>query len=154
MSLDRPQSLRKQNIPPQDTEMSGTSESYEHAFDALKRRKYILLTEKRLLLSSISPYHFQDPVIESYVTVIRNSSERDWNGSYTAARLAELYVAYCALPSSRARVPALRHLKHAMDKVGEAVKRWKKDEDQLESKATRSSLNYQRLCGREQDDGE
>ena len=129
--------------------MSGTSENYEHAFNALKRRKYIPLTEKRLLLNSISPYHILNPVIESYVTIIRNSIKRYWNESCTAAWLAELWVAYCALPSSRARVPSLRHLKSAMDKVGAAVKSWKKDEDELESKATRLSLNYQRLCGRE-----
>ena len=149
--LDRSQSLRKQNIPPYDTKMSGTSENFDHAFNALKRRKYIPLTEKRLLLNSISPYHFLDPVIDSYVTIIRNSSERYWNESYTAARLAELWVAYSALPSSRARVPSLRHLKNVMDKVGAALVKWRKDEDELESKATRSSLNYQRLSGREQD---
>ena len=67
-----------------------TSEQYEHAFNALKRRKYIPLTEKRHLLTSLVHFSFLDPVIESYVTIIRDSREASWNETFTAARLAEL----------------------------------------------------------------
>ena len=38
-----------------------------------------------------------------------------------------------------------------METVKVAVDKWRRDEDALESKSTRSSLNFQRLCGRVQD---
>ena len=124
---------------------------YEHAYNALNRRKYISLTEKKGMLISLQQYTFLNPEIESYMSLARSSSAKKWNEAFTAARLAEVWVVHRSLPPSRARVNSLRKLQEVMAIVTVAVDKWRTDEDESQSRTTRTSLNYQRLSGRVQD---
>ena len=125
---------------------------YNHAYSALNHRKYIALKDKKSILTCLCQFKYETlPSIESYVAILKASNEKYWTEAYTAARLAELWVAFKLLPPSWARIPSLYQLKKQMDAVSRAIKKWRVDEDAGESKATRSSLNYQRLSGRVQD---
>ena len=117
---------------------------YEHAFSALSRRKYITLTEKKAMLTSLCQFKYESlPSVQSYVAILQASNEKYWTKAYTAARLAELWVAYKLLSPSRAHIPSLRQLKRLMEAVSRAVGKWRVDKDAGKSNATWSSLNYQ-----------
>jgi len=103
------------------------------------------------MLAKLCQYTYINTTIELYISIIRGSNGRDWNESFTAARLTELWVAYTTLLPSRAQVSSLRLLRDMMVTVTVAVDKWRADEDKNESKAMRSSLNYQKYGERVQD---
>ena len=127
--------------------MSSTTPSIdkEHVKCALNRRKYLSLTEKKTILSTLRQYSFDDRNLESLLTAIRGTNSNQWNESFTAKRISEIFEVYQKLLPFRPRNLALRTLKELMEKVKKVVLQWQADEDALQSRSTRTSLNYQKF---------
>ena len=76
ISYEGSQSFKQQNIPPQDSKMNDTSDKYENALNMLKAEEVYSTEREKRHVNYLWHFTFFYPVIESYVTIIGDSSKR------------------------------------------------------------------------------